>query len=188
MDDIIRTFEIKKFFIPNVATTTKTFTDILDVLEEKNYKFSTPKIGEKFNMNDAEFEVIYVGKDESDLNSTSIVLRMDHGSNSFLFTGDSTTKIEKLILDKNIDVDVLKVAHHGSTYSNSLEFLKRVSPDYAVIQVGKNNSYFHPHDTILKRLASINAEVYRTDEMGTIIMESDGNVLNIKTVKTETNG
>ncbi len=188
MDDVIKSFDVKKFYMPNVATTTKTFTDILDALEEKGYKFSTPKIDSKFSMGDVEFEVIYVGEDEKDLNSTSIVLRMDHGANSFLFTGDSTTKVEKLILDKNIDVDVLKVAHHGSTYSNSLEYLKRVSPKYAVIQVGKNNTYFHPHEAILKRLNSINAQVYRTDEMGTIVMESDGNVLNIKTIKTQTNG
>lgn len=188
MDDIIKSFEVKKYYMPNVATTTKTFEDVLDALETKNYKFSTPKIGEKFSMDDAIFEVIYVGEDESDLNSTSIVLRMDHGENSFLFTGDSTTKIEKVILNSNIDVDVLKVAHHGSTYSNSLDFLKKVSPEYAVIEVGKNNSYHHPHEAIIKRLDSLGASVYRTDESGTIIMESDGNALDIKTVKTNTNG
>lgn len=188
MDDIIKNFEVKKYYMPNVATTTKTFTDILDALEYKKYKFYTPKIGDKYSLDDALFEVIYVGDDEDDLNSTSIVLRMDHGANSFLFTGDSPTKIEKLILDKNIDVDVLKVAHHGSTYSNSMDFLKAVSPDYSVIEVGNSNKYGHPHDAVMKRLNSIGTSIYRTDKQGTIIMESDGFVLNIKTIKTETNG
>ena len=188
MDDIIKNFEVKKYYMPNVATTTKTFTDILDALEYKKYKFYTPKIGDKYSLDDALFEVIYVGDDEDDLNSTSIVLRMDHGANSFLFTGDSPTKIEKLILDKNIDVDVLKVAHHGSTYSNSIEFLKAVSPNYSVIEVGNGNKYGHPHDIVMKRLNSIGTSIYRTDKQGTIIMESDGFVLNIKTIKTETNG
>ncbi len=188
MDDIIKSFDIKKYYMPNVVTTTKTFEDVLDALDGKNYKFSVPKIGDKFSMDDINFEIIYVGEDESDLNSTSIVMRMDHGDNSFLFTGDSTSKVEKIILDSNIDVDVLKVAHHGSTYSNSLDFLKRVSPDYAVIEVGKNNTYHHPHDIIIRRLNNLNIDVYRTDQSGTIIMESDGNVLDIKTVKTNTNG
>ena len=174
--------------MPNAATTTKTFTDILDSLEAKNYKFYVPKIGDTFTLDDALFEIIYVGDDESDLNSTSIVLRMDHGNNSFLFTGDSTASVEKQILNSNIDVDVLKVGHHGSTYSNSLDFLKRVSPEYAIIEVGKDNKYNHPHETVLKRLNSLNVKIYRTDESGTIVMESDGNVLNIKTIKTETNG
>lgn len=188
MDDIIKNFKVEKYYMPNAATTTKTFLDILDALDAKSYKFSVPKIGQKFSMGDVHFEIIYVGEDETDLNSTSIVMRMDHGENSFLFTGDSTSKVEKLILDSNIDVDVLKVAHHGSSYSNTLDFLKKVSPKYAVIEVGANNSYNHPEKVILRRLQSLNIEVYRTDQSGTIIMESDGNVLNIETLKTQTNG
>ncbi len=188
MDDIIKNFKVEKYYMPNAATTTKTFLDILDALDAKSYKFSVPKIGQKFSMGDVHFEIIYVGEDETDLNSTSIVMRMDHGENSFLFTGDSTSKVEKLILDSNIDVDVLKVAHHGSSYSNTLDFLKKVSPKYAVIEVGANNSYNHPEKVILRRLQRLNIEVYRTDQSGTIIMESDGNVLNIETLKTQTNG
>ena len=188
MDDIIKNFKVEKYYMPNAATTTKTFLDILDALDAKSYKFSVPKIGQKFSMGDVHFEIIYVGEDETDLNSTSIVMRMDHGENSFLFTGDSTSKVEKLILDSNIDVDVLKVAHHGSSYSNTLDFLKKVSPKYAVIEVGANNSYNHPEKVILRRLQSLDTEIYRTDQSGTIIMESDGNVLNIETLKTQTNG
>ena len=188
MDDIIDNFDIETFYMPDTVTTTKTFEDVLDSLEAKNYNFNIPKEGEILYLGEVKLEVIHIGNDESDLNSTSIILRLDHGNNSFLFTGDATSDVEKSILDKNIDVDILKVAHHGSKYSSTLTFLKRVSPKYAIIEVGENNSYSHPSDIILKRLASINATIYRTDRDGTIIIESDGSDYDIKMVKTNTNG
>jgi len=188
MDDVIKAFDIKTFYMPEVATTTKTFEDILEALEEKGYNFETPKIGDTFSIGEASVEVIYVGTNEKDLNSTSIVVRLDHGNNSFLFTGDATKEVEDAVLDKNIDVDVLKVAHHGSPYSSTQKFLNIVTPSYAIIEVGANNSYNHPSDALIKRLEKLGAKVYRTDKDGTIIMESDGNVLTVKTTETETNG
>lgn len=188
MDDIIDSFEVGKYYMPDVLTTTKTFENVLDSLAKKGYKYYTPKIGETFELGEAKFEVIYVGTDSKDLNSTSVVLRMDHGNNSFLLTGDATSEVEKSILDKNIDVDVLKVAHHGSPYSSTSAFLNKVTPKYAVIQVGLNNTYNHPSETIIKRLEKLNAKIYRTDQNGTIIMESNGNDIDIKTLETKTNG
>ena len=188
MDDIINNFEVGTFYMPDVPSTTETFTEILDALEKKGNYFDTPKIGDTFTSGEALFEVEFVGTNESDLNSDSIVLRLDHGNNSFLFTGDATKEVEDSVLDKNIDVDVLKVAHHGSPYSSTLRFLNKVTPKYAVISVGKNNIYKHPSDMIIKRLKKLGAEIYRTDKDGTIIMESDGNVLDIKKMETETNG
>ena len=183
MDDVILNYDIGKFYMPDVMTTTKTFENVLDALEKKEYYFDTPKIDETFNVCNATLRVLYIGNDSSDLNSTSIVIRMDYGKNSFLFTGDATSEIEKKLLDKDIDVDVLKVAHHGSQYSSTLSFLKSVKPEYAVISVGEKNTYNHPSDTILRRLKVLNVETYRTDKNGTIIIGSDGNVLNIKTEK-----
>lgn len=188
MDNVINSFEVGKYYMPDVLTTTKTFESVLDSLAKKGYKYYTPKIGEEFELGEAKFEVIYVGTDSKDLNSTSVVLRMDHGNNSFLFTGDATSEVEKSILDKNIDVDVLKVAHHGSPYSSTSAFLNKVTPKYAVIQVGLNNTYNHPSETIIKRLEKLNAKIYRTDQDGTIIMESNGNDIDIKTLETKTNG
>lgn len=188
MDDVINNFEVGTFYMPDVPSTTETFTEILDALEKKGNYFDTPKIGDTFTSGEALFEVEFVGTNESDLNSDSIVLRLDHGNNSFLFTGDATKEVEDSVLDKNIDVDVLKVAHHGSPYSSTLRFLNKVTPKYAVISVGTNNIYKHPSDMIIKRLKKLGAEIYRTDKDGTIIMESDGNVLDIKKMETETNG
>lgn len=183
MDDIIDNFKIDTFFMPDIMTTTKTFENVLDSLKRNNNYFDTPKIGDKYDICDASFEIIYVGDDETDLNSTSIVLRLTHGNNTFLFTGDTTKEVEKTLLDKNIESDVLKVAHHGSKTSNSYDFLKRVNPKYAVIEVGANNKYNLPAKTIVNRLDNLGIKIYRTDLNGTIIMESDGNVLKVKTEK-----
>ena len=126
--------------------------------------------------------------DDEDLNDTSIVLRLKYGTTSFLFTGDASSTIEKNILNKEIQSDVLKLGHHGSRYSTSKEFLKKVSPTYAIISVGKNNSYNHPHSEVFKRLNEQNVKIYRTDEQGTIIAESNGTIINFTTIKTNTNG
>ena len=99
-----------------------------------------------------------------------------------------TIEVENTILDKSIQSDVLKVGHHGSKTSTSNRFLEKVNPKYAVISVGKGNSYSHPNIETLNRLAKKDVKVYRTDEFGTIIAKSNGTIINFENVKTNTNG
>ena len=188
MDDIIKNFKIDNFYMPDAITTTKTFEDVLDALEETNVIFQTPKVNQTFNLQDTTITTLSVTADEKNLNDTSIVLNVKHGTNTFLFMGDASTKIEKNLLNKDIKSDVLKVGHHGSRYSTSLEFLKKVSPEYAVISVGENNTYKHPHEEILKRLEEQNIQIYRTDKQGTILAKSNGSIITFSTIKTDTNG
>lgn len=188
MDDIIENFTIENFYMPEVITTTKTFEDVLDALDTKQLAFQTPNINDELTFQDAKLKVLSVENDDGDLNDTSIVLRLKYGTTSFLFTGDATSNIENKILNKEIQSDVLKVGHHGSKYSNTLAFIKKVSPTYAVISVGEGNSYNHPHTEIINRLKNQNIKIYRTDEQGTIIAESNGTIINFSTVKTNTNG
>lgn len=187
MDDIINNFEISNFYMPDVLTTTKTFEDVLNALESNDLMYDELEIGEVFNLGEASFDTMYVGDEDDDLNDTSIVLKMTYGYNSFLFTGDATSSVEKEILSKDIKSDVLKVAHHGSSYSSTDEFLNAVNPLYAVISVGKNNSYKHPSSSILKKLNDMGINIYRTDEKGTIIFTSDGKNINVNTIVTDTN-
>lgn len=188
MDDIIKNFKIDNFYMPDAITTTKTFEDVLAALEETNVIFQTPKVNQTFNLQDTTITTLSVTADEKNLNDTSIVLKVEHGTNTFLFMGDASTKIEKNLLNKDIKSDVLKVGHHGSRYSTSLEFLKKVSPEYAVISVGENNTYKHPHEEILKRLEEQNIQIYRTDKQGTILAKSNGSIITFSTIKTDTNG
>lgn len=188
MDNIIENFQIEHFYMPDAITTTRTFEEVLDALEEKNIAFETPKEDENLTFSDTDFKVLHVGKDKKDLNDTSIVLKLTYKNTSYLFMGDATSSVEKDILDKDIKSDVLKVGHHGSQYSSTISFLKKVSPKYAIIEVGKNNSYNHPKEVTLKKLEDLGAKIYRTDEDGTIILTSDGENMSFETVKTDTNG
>ena len=188
LDEIIENFTIENFYMPEVITTTKTFEDVLDALEAKQVAFQTPKINDELTFKDSKIKVLSILNDDEDLNDTSIVLRLKYGTTSFLFTGDASSTIEKKFLNKEIQSDVLKLGHHGSRYSTSKEFLKKVSPTYAIISVGKNNSYNHPHSEVFKRLNDQNVKIYRTDEQGTIIAESNGTIINFTTIKTNTNG
>ena len=188
MDDIINNFKIDNYYMPDKITTTKTFEDVLDALINNNLQYTILEKGDEFNLSSANFKVIYAGDETNDINDSSIVLKLTYGNNSFLLTGDATSNVEKTLLNDNIKSDVLKVAHHGSNYSSTDEFLDVVSPKYAVISVGKNNSYNHPSNSTLKKLNDRNIKLYRTDLDGTIKFTSDGGNITITTISTDVNG
>ena len=188
MDDVINSFDIGTFYMPDVVTTTKTFEDLIIALEDNNVKVDTPNIGDIFLLGGCKFEVLHLDDDESDLNNTSIVLRGLYGNNSFLFMGDATSEVEKEILNSNIDSDVLKVGHHGSRYSSSVNFLKKVTPKYSIISVGEDNSYNHPHSVTFTKLEEVLSSVYRTDIDGTIFVTSDGKDIKIEKMDLSLNG
>ena len=188
MDDIIDNFDIDTFYMPDAITTTATFESVLDSLEAKNIAFQTPSIDSIFKLGNATIDVLYVGTDNSDLNNTSIVLKLTYGNTSILFMGDAEKEVETIIEKKDISADVLKVGHHGSNTSSSKTFLEKVNPSYAIISVGTGNSYGHPSNTTIQNLENQNIQIYRTDENGTIIMTSDGTDITFQTIQTNTNG
>ena len=188
MDDIIDNFDIDTFYMPDAITTTATFESVLDSLEAKNIAFQTPSIDSIFKLGNATIDVLYVGTDDSDLNNTSIVLKLTYGNTSILFMGDAEKEVETIIEKKDISADVLKVGHHGSNTSSSKTFLEKVNPSYAIISVGTGNSYGHPSNTTIQNLENQNIQIYRTDENGTIIMTSDGTNITFQTIQTNTNG
>ena len=188
MDDIIKNFTIDNYYMPNAVSTSKTFEDVLDALNDKKISPTIPSIGDKFSLEQAQFEVLSVGDDESDLNDTSVVLKMTYNNTCTLFMGDASSNVEKNLLDKDINCQVLKVGHHGSRYSSSDEFIKKVSPSYGIIMVGKDNKYGHPTKKTLDILNKYNVTIHRTDEEGTIIMKIKGDNISFENVKTNTNG
>lgn len=111
-----------------------------------------------------------------DTNDGSIVARLVYGQTEFLLTGDSPSKVENVLLNKGdtLESDVLKVGHHGSKTSSSATYVKAVKPKYAIISAGKNNRYGHPHPMVVQVLAEAGVKMLRTDELGTITCESDG--------------
>ncbi len=109
-------------------------------------------------------------------NDGSIVVYLTYNKMSFLMTGDLETAGEQALLHGGLikEAAILKVGHHGSKSSSSNEFLKRVRPEFAVISVGKNNRYGHPHPQTEERLQSVGAKILRTDTHGTVHITSDG--------------
>ena len=188
LDNIINEFDIEHILMPDVTNNTKTFEDVLYSIENKKMEIEIPKIDETFEVGDLLFTIIYSGINNEDLNSSSIVLRMDYKNSSYLFTGDTTSEIEETLLDKNIDVKVYKASHHGSTYSNSYNFLEKVTPEYAVISCGKDNEYYYPHIKAVNRIKKHTKKIYVTAEKGTIIFKDDGENIEVISENTNTNG
>lgn len=189
MDTIIKRYNVEKFYSPKVTTSSDTFDSLLSALVDKNLKINVLKKGSsQINLGkNVTLKVLSPSKDftSDNLNNYSPIIKINFLNNSFLFTGDAETSDENLVLFENNDLkaDVLKVGHHGSSTSTSLDFLNSVDPSVAIISVGKNNSYGHPSQKVLSLLDESNIKTLRTDISGTIIVISDGKNISITNIK-----
>lgn len=172
-------------FCPVTSYDSKAFRDFVKSVTEQELSISVPQTGNTFMLGAATVEILHCDPAGEEPNNTGIVLRISYGETSFLFTGDAEREVEEYILDSGTDVQstVLKVGHHGSETSTSYRFLYEVQPKYAVISVGADNSYGHPHDAVTSRLRDADVEVYRTDLQGDIICTSDGKTVTFRTEK-----
>ena len=134
-----------------------------------------------------EFTILWIGQSE-DFNENSIVLKLNYLNTCYLFMGDATGDVERKLLDEDISCNVLKVAHHGSKYSSIATFLSKVHPEYAIISLGEDNEYGHPHQVVLDKLETINSTIYRTDINHTILLKSDGDSIKIEFIDQSFNG
>lgn len=180
MSYIIDNFEIGEFYLPyDTQTTSSYYKDLLKSLSNKNLNINETNIGDKIEFSNVTCEVMSVRNDEPEnANESSIVLELTYGNKKYLFMGDAETENEE-VRNWN-DVDVLKVGHHGSNTSSSIDFLNQVSPEIAIISVGEGNSYGLPKEKIVDRLKNLRTEIYRTDLDGTIQIISDGNTQELR--------
>lgn len=175
LEEVINTFDVGAIYMPKVSSNSKTFEDLLTTISNKGLKVKTAKSGVVVLSEDnLKLEFIAPNSDNySNLNNYSAVLKLTYLDNTFLFMGDAETLSEDEITS-DVDADVIKVGHHGSDSSSSVEFVKKVSPEYAIIMVGEGNSYNHPYQSIIDRYESVGAKVLRTDLDGNIVCDSDG--------------
>lgn len=168
---------VGKVFAPVISYDTRAFSNFVKYVEKQNTSITIPSSGDEFFLGSAKVTILGPVRDTENTNNSSIVLRIEYGNTSFLFTGDAEREAEKDILDAGFTLSstVLKVSHHGSSTSTSYPFLREVMPDYAVISVEANNSYGHPHEEVISRLQDADVKVFRTDIQGDIICTSDGN-------------
>ncbi len=187
IDVVIYNFDCDTIIMPDCEKDTKTYDDVIQTMKNKNYSLTYPKVGTTYKLGDAEFTIIAPNKNYSNANDNSVGIILKYGNNKFLFTGDAEEQSEQDMINNGIDIsaDVYKAAHHGSRTASSESFMKKVNPKYVVISAGEGNSYGHPHSEILNYCRMHNIEVYRTDEMGTIILKSDGKNITFNTSSSD---
>jgi competence protein ComEC len=186
LPEVISRYEVGLYVSPGVKVAKSIDQELLRRLEERAVPQLIAERGMVINFGDgAKLIILFPVGDVSrwDANDASIVAKLVYGEKSFLLTADSPIRIEQMLLGLNREIlgsDILKVGHHGSRTSTSLQFAEAVSPEYAIIQAGKNNSYGHPHVEVLDNLASVGAMVLNNAERGTIRFQTDGRILRQK--------
>ena len=175
-EEVLRYIDVETVFVSPYGSDSVFYSIFLDKLEDEKLEPTVPEMGESYDLGGAEIHFLGPTSDNGDTNENSLILRLDYGKTSFLFTGDVEKLGEQDLLDSDADIkcDVLKVAHHGSYTSTGYRFLYEADPDIAVISCGKDNSYGHPHEVVLSRLKDAEVTVYRTDIEGTVVIFSNG--------------
>lgn len=176
LDAVINSIPVKNVYVSNGDANTKTYTDFIHAMANKGLYPSVPLLNSEFKLGTSTFKVLSVANTD-DPNNNSIVLEYINGNDKVLLMGDAESQIESNI---NVeDVDLLKVGHHGSHSSSTPSFINKVNPEYAVIMVGKDNKYGHPHKETMDLLKNENIEVHRSDECGDIVFKSTGDGLEV---------
>lgn len=170
-DDVLRSIKTHAVITNGESSDTNSYKEVMAEVDTEQYIIANQ--GNSWNIGPATIKVIQSNNGLSDDNQNSIVSKLTYNTIDVLFTGDCDNKCEDLLLDKDIQSEILKVAHHGTKFGTGIGFLEKVKPHVAVISVG-NNSYGHPTQEALDRLSQEGVLIYRTDIEGNIILKLDG--------------
>ena len=166
---LIKELNVKKVYLPTFNTEKEQY---LELLQDVNDNCEYEMVDKDLNISNGNYKIDIINSPLKDTsNNSSAIVKIEYKGKSFLFAGDINFKVEKLLIDEYgdfLDVDILKVAHHGSKFSSSEDFLKVVTPEYAVISVG-NNPYGHPTSETINNLENVGAKILRTDIEGNIV-------------------
>ena len=174
LSSVIKEFDIEKIYMPKKDSNSKTFIELLNTIKNKGLKINTAKAGVVIkDSDDLKVKIIAPVKEYNNANSSSAVVKITYKNKKFLFMGDAEVDSEKDIIE-NVECDVIKIGHHGSDTSSSQDFVNKTKANYVIISVGANNIYNHPYENIIKRWEKVGAEIFRTDKLGDIVLEIDG--------------
>ena len=184
LKDIINTFEIGKIYMPKVVSTTKTYESLLMAIKDKNLKINTAKAGTSIIDTDTLKINILAPNSETytELNNYSVVTKITYGTTKFLFMGDAE-KLSENEIKENVAADVIKIGHHGSNTSSSIDFIRKVNAKYGIISVGLNNKYNLPKEETITNWENSGTKIYLTSINGTIRASSDGTNIKIESEK-----
>jgi len=185
--DVIKHYEVGMVLQPGTENSSKTFQNLKKEIENKKIKNILAKKGMRLHLGGgAVLDILFPDRDVSGwtTNDGSIIAKLTYGETEIMLTGDATSTTEQFVLKsfphEYLDVDILKVGHHGSRTSTSEAFLRALTPEYAIISSGKGNTYGHPHSDVLDALAQAGTQVFRTDLTGTVLVKTDGKYVNIE--------
>lgn len=186
--DVLNSFKVTQVVEPGTKSPTATYAELEKTIAQKNAKEIFVHRGQTIWLDKKHgvgFHVLFPDRDVSGMatNDGSIVGQLIYGNTRIMFTGDSPSKIEHYLVSLDgakLKSDVLKVGHHGSRTSTSAEFAGSVAPTYAMISDGLNNKYGHPHKETLETLQKFGVKIFRTDQMGTIVMKTDGETITFR--------
>ncbi len=177
---VLHTVKCSEVVCPDYTTDSNVYNSFVNAMADSKAIINHPFIGDEFKLGDA--NILVVGptdyNNDND-NDQSVSIKITCGNYSYLVCGDATTESESEMLGTgmNLDCDVYVVSHHGSSSSSGMSFLRTITPECSLISSGKDNKYGHPTEKTLSSLEEVNSEIFRTDEEGTIIIESDGDDL-----------
>jgi len=183
-EEIFDAFDIQSVYHPGYYSSSQTYQRFLNAAENEGcpiYTDDDVDPGDYIYIGGSvSCQILSINKDAPNANDASIVLRLDYYQISYLFTGDIAEEVEYYLVDNwNVNIDILKVAHHGSRYGSTDYFLYEATPDVSVISVGEGNSYGHPHPETLYRLSQHNSLIFRTDQNGDVTVTTDGTSWNV---------
>ena len=177
MDRILEKFEVDQVILSEKAYDSQAYRDVLEILDEKQIDVVYPVSGTVYALGELSIQILGpLGSEYESTNDYSVIVKVGNKRQSVLLTGDSEATAEHELVEAGVDLqaDVFQVSHHGSSTSNTIQYLSKVDPQVAVISVGANNSYGHPDAIILDRLRNMGISTYETDLEGTIVMTLDG--------------
>ncbi|HBG6419699.1 TPA: MBL fold metallo-hydrolase [Clostridioides difficile] len=180
LDNIIKKFNVNSIYMPEQSTDSEAYQNLINSCTDKNLSIQHLYKNDVLNIdNNINIYVLSPSYIQEESNLNSIVFKLTFNDNSFLFMGDAEEENEKEILHsfKLNNINFIKIGHHGSNSSSSLEFIKKISPDIAAISCGYKNQYGHPHREVINNLKQNHVSIYRTDRIGDIVFYSDGEII-----------
>ncbi len=189
--EVLDSVTVKNVIMPKISDsnvpTTQTYENMITAIKESGAKVISATPGKTFTFGEVSFTIIAPLEQDNNLNNMSVALKLNYGEYSFMFTGDAEKEVEEQILNSGVDLsaDVFKLAHHGSSTSNTMDFLKAISPEYAVISCSADNKYGHPHDETVDALDELGIDYFSTYKSGNIIFSIDENGLKVITLTKE---
>ncbi|HHX64706.1 MAG TPA: MBL fold metallo-hydrolase [Chloroflexi bacterium] len=178
---VLAAYEVSEVWLPGDEQDSRTFERTLDAILDSDADYHEPRTGEVYDFGSLRVEVYSPDELTGAVHDGSICLRIRYGEVAFFFTGDAEVNIELEMIERGHDLraNVLQLGHHGSSTSSHPDFLQSVQPEVAVYSAAQGNSYGHPHDEVVERIADMGIRLYGTDQHGTIRVITDGDTYEV---------